>query len=147
MTQPDDPSAAGEDEPGEDDGVLAYSDSLLSDDLDADVLDTGVDAGGGYRGATAYGTTAAEEARGESLADHLAEEEPDQQPDLPWTDEDEPTDDGNVPFPRSGRLVAPDEGAHGDDEQDLVARDADVDGGGASAEEAAVHLTTAPDYT
>jgi hypothetical protein len=106
VTEPDDLSSAGEDTPGEDDGVLSFSDSLLSDDLDADVLDTGVDAGSGYRGATAYGTTAAEEARGESLADHLAEEEPDQQPDLPWTDEDEPTDDGNVALPRSGRLVA-----------------------------------------
>jgi hypothetical protein len=147
MTEPDDLSSAGEDTPGEDDGVLSFSDSLLSDDLDADVLDTGVDAGSGYRGATAYGTTAAEEARGESLADHLAEEEPDQQPDLPWTDEDEPTDDGNVALPRSGRLVAADEGAHGDDEADLVAFDADVDGGGASAEEAAVHLTRPPDYT
>ena len=146
MTEPDDLSSAGEDTPGEDDGVLSFSDSLLSDDLDADVLDTGVDAGSGYRGATAYGTTAAEEARGESLADHLAEEEPDQQPDLPWTDEDEPNDDGNVALPLAGRLVAPDQGAHGDDEADLVAFDADVDGG-ASAEEAAVHLTRPPDYT
>src|SRR5207248_2793876 len=38
-----------------------------------------------------------------------------------------------------GRLVAPDEGAHGDAEKDEVARDAGVSGGGASAEELAMH--------
>jgi hypothetical protein len=43
-------------------------------------------------------------------------------------------DDGEV-----GRLVAPDEGAHGDDEKDEVAADRGVSGGGASAEELAIH--------
>jgi len=47
-------------------------------------------------------------------------------------------DDG--PDPRSGRLVAEDEGAHPVDETDLVARDVGIDGGAASAEEAAVHV-------
>ena len=47
-------------------------------------------------------------------------------------------DDG--PDPRAGRLVAEDEGAHPDDEEDLVARDVGIDGGAASAEEAAVHV-------
>ena len=47
-------------------------------------------------------------------------------------------DDG--PDPRAGRLVAEDEGAHPDDEADLVARDVGIDGGAASAEEAAVHV-------
>jgi hypothetical protein len=36
--------------------------------------------------------------------------------------------------------VAEDEGAHADDEEDLVARDVGIDGGAASAEEAAVHV-------
>src|SRR6266702_415459 len=47
-------------------------------------------------------------------------------------------DDG--PDPRAGRLVAEDEGAHADDEADLVARDVGIDGGAASAEEAAIHV-------
>jgi hypothetical protein len=37
--------------------------------------------------------------------------------------------------------VAEDEGAHPDDEPDLVARDVGIDGGAAGAEEAAVHVT------
>ncbi|HEY2305007.1 MAG TPA: DUF5709 domain-containing protein, partial [Streptosporangiaceae bacterium] len=47
-------------------------------------------------------------------------------------------DDG--PDPRAGRLVAEDEGAHPDEEADLVARDTGIDGGGATAEEAAMHV-------
>ena len=51
---------------------------------------------------------------------------------------DQLLDDG--PDPRAGRLVAEDEGAHADDEEDLIARDVGIDGGAASAEEAAVHV-------
>jgi hypothetical protein len=36
--------------------------------------------------------------------------------------------------------VAEDEGAHPDEEADLVARDVGIDGGAASAEEAALHV-------
>ena len=133
-------------EPGEDDGVLAVADSLADDDLNADELDTGVEAGTRYTASTSFGTTAAEEARGESLDQLLAEEEPDLQVDSEWTDEDEPSDEDNVPLPRSGRLVAPDEGAHPDEETDALARDVGRDGGAASAEEAAVHLTVPPRY-
>jgi len=45
-----------------------------------------------------------------------------------------------------GRLVAPDEGYGFDDEADSVAYDAGAAGGGASAEELAMHETNAPDY-
>jgi hypothetical protein len=135
------------DEVAEDDGVLEPSDSLDDDDLRSDVLDTGIDAGEGYRGATRYGTTAEEERRGESLDQLLAEEEPDVgADDGEWSDEDDPRDDDHVSDPRSGRLVAPDEGAHGDDEADVVALDVGIDGGGAGAEEAAVHLVEDPPY-
>ena len=41
---------------------------------------------------------------------------------------------------RAGRLLAPDRGFGEDAEADLVAEDVGVDGGAASAEEAAVHL-------
>jgi len=37
-------------------------------------------------------------------------------------------------------LVAPDEGAHEDEEKDLVGDDVGIDGAGASAEEAAMHI-------
>ena len=43
--------------------------------------------------------------------------------------------------PRAGRLVEPDEGLESDTETDMIAYDAGVSGAGASAEEAAVHLT------
>ena len=80
-----------------------------------------------------FGTTAEEQEEGESLDGLLAEEEPEPDPyadDLPYDVEQDP---------RSGRLVAEDEGAHPDTEEDLVARDVGIDAGAASAEEAAVH--------
>jgi Family of unknown function (DUF5709) len=135
------------DGPGEDDGVLEPADTLESDDLRGDVLDTGIDAGEGYRGATRFGTTAEEELRGESLDELLAEEEPDAGPDEPWSDEDDPSDDERPSEPRSGRLVAPDDGAHPDVEDNAVAVDVGIDGGAASAEEAAVHLTDEPPFS
>ena len=45
-----------------------------------------------------------------------------------------------------GRLVAPDEGSGFDDETDSVAYDAGASGGGASAEELAMHETNPPRY-
>jgi hypothetical protein len=45
-----------------------------------------------------------------------------------------------------GRLVAPDEGYGFDNEADSVAYDAGASGGGASAEEQAMHETNAPNY-
>ncbi len=75
--------------------------------------------------------TAAEERAGESLEDHLAEEEPDISPD---------DDDASDAEPRAGRLVAPDEGAHADEEADEIATDVGPAGYASSAEEAAVHI-------
>ncbi len=92
----DQPDTSYGDEPAEDDGVLEPSDSLDGDDLTADVLDTGIDAGEGYRGATRFGTTAEEERRGESLDQLLAEEEPEAATDDEWTDEDSPRDDDHT---------------------------------------------------
>lgn len=135
------------DELPEDDGVLEPGDTLDDEDLRSDILDTGIDAGEGYRGATRFGTTAEEEREGESLDQLLAEEEPDVgADDSVWTDEDDPRDDDNVPDRRTGRLIAPDEGAHGDDETDAVAQDVGIDGGGAGAEEAAIHVVDDPPY-
>jgi len=58
-------------------------------------------------------------------------------------------DDGQLDddSPRSvGRLVATDEGYGFDDEADSIAYDAGASGGGATAEELAMHETNAPDF-
>jgi hypothetical protein len=120
-----------------------------------------------WSAAIRYGTTAEEQREGESLDQLLAGEEPD--PALDLDDEELPADsdddeldedsdedtadeyvDGLLlddgPDPRAGRLVAEDEGAHPDTEADLAARDAGIDGGAATAEEAAVHVVEEDDY-
>jgi hypothetical protein len=78
---------------------------------------------------------------GESLDERLAQEEPDVDPYVEAEREDDPDDTGDeAQDRRSGRLVAPDEGSHEDEESDAVAEDVGIDGAGASAEEAAVHV-------
>ena len=78
----------------------------------------------------------------ESLDELLSEEEPD--PAVQIGDDVDPgsdfSEDEVVGDRRAGRLVAPDEGVDEDDESDLLARDVGIDGGAASAEEAAVHI-------
>lgn len=143
----------------EDDGVLDASDTLEGDPGD-DPLDPGIIPTDRWSAGERYGTTLSEERAGESLDQLLAQEEPEPDPyaddglspsglsapasddeDEEWGDEDVDgllLDDG--PDPRAGRLVAPDEGAHADTEADLIGRDVGIDAGGASAEEAAVHI-------
>ena len=58
--------------------------------------------------------------------------------------EDDWLGDGEVGDVRAGRLVAPDERQRLDDEKDLVGEDVGIDGAGASAEEAAVHVIDEP---
>ncbi|WP_433868762.1 DUF5709 domain-containing protein [Saccharopolyspora sp. CA-218241] len=117
---------------GEDDGVLDPADSLETDDLDADPLDTGIEAADRWSSFETKGTTADETRRGESLDELLSEEEADAA--------DESVDDrwAGGPGPRSGRLVADDERADADE---LLASDTGVDSGASGAEEAAVHVT------
>jgi hypothetical protein len=129
----------------EDDGVLDASDTL-DDDLVTDPLDTGVVAADRWAGANRYGTTPAEQRAGESLDQLLAQEEPDIDPYAEEADdEDELIRRGYDREARAGRLVADDEGFGPDDEPDSIARDVGIDAGGASAEEAAVHLVEDPD--
>ena len=147
--------------------VQEPSDSL-SPDPGYDPLDRGVAPPERWSAGMRYGTTGDEQADGESLDQLLAEEEPDEtaertedafaaddedEDEGDWDDEEDAAeedvdglllDDG--PDPRSGRLVAEDEGAHPDDEADLVATDAGLSGGAASAEEAAVHTVEEDDY-
>ena len=102
-----------------------------------DVLDEGIVARERWSPGQGFGNTHAEELRGETLEQRIAQEEPDVEPG-DWDDDD--LDDHEVGDLRAGRLVAPDEGAHEDDEAAAVAFDVGIDGAGASAEEAAVHL-------
>ena len=140
----------------EDYDVQEPADSLIGDP-GYDPLDRGVAPPERWSAGIRYGVTAEEQEQGESLDQLLAEEEPDVQAD---EDEDEAgegdedagdedvdgllLDDG--PDPRAGRLVAEDEGAHPDEEEDLVASDVGIDGGAATAEEAAVHVVEEDDY-
>jgi Family of unknown function (DUF5709) len=121
-----------------------------SDTLDGDPgydpLDQGIAPPDRWSAGEGFGTTEVEEEEGESLDQLLAEEEP--EPD-PYADEDEPAPaaglDDSEPDPRAGRLVADDEGAHPDQEPDLVAHDVGIDAGAAGAEEAAVHVVDEDD--
>jgi hypothetical protein len=102
-----------------------------------------------------FGTTPEEQRRGESLAGRLVREEPDTAPppatpDLsdpqpmdPMTDSPvstyERTGTDAVTDGRVGRLVQPDQGGREDTEAEEIAVDAGSSGGGASAEELALH--------
>ncbi|MFH9012193.1 DUF5709 domain-containing protein [Streptomyces sp. NPDC017943] len=127
----------------EDTGVLDSEDTLDYDGVD-DPLDRGWSPPERPWAVEHLGVTAAERLRGETLDQRLAEELPDGAAD----DGDGIGDcagtdgellDNEVGAARSGRLVAPDEGAH-EEEAALVALDVGIDGAAASAEEAAVHI-------
>lgn len=81
-----------------------------------------------------FGETALEEIQGETLDQRLAEEEPDIF-DAP--------DSGASQPDRAGRLVADPDALDGR-VNDTFAEDTGVDGGAASAEEAAVHIVEEP---
>ncbi|MFI9601266.1 MULTISPECIES: DUF5709 domain-containing protein [Streptomyces] len=128
----------------EDTGVLDPEDTLVYDGVD-DPLDRGWSPPERPWAVEHTGVTAAERRQGETLDQRLAEE----LPEPPAWDGDDMGDcedsdgellDNEVGAARSGRLVAPDEGAHEDDESALVATDVGIDGAAASAEEAAMHV-------
>ncbi|MEQ0562089.1 DUF5709 domain-containing protein [Amycolatopsis sp. NEAU-NG30] len=124
-----------------DTGILDPEDTLD----DRDELAEGYSPPERAQATEGWGTTARETAEGESWAGRLAREVPDVTDDggdglgdtadtdgEPWDDEV-----GDV---RAGRLVASDEGFGEDTDEELYASDAGIDGGAASAEEAAVHV-------
>jgi Family of unknown function (DUF5709) len=90
----------------------------------------------------------------ELTEDELEDDDEEDGEDLEDFDEDDDAGDEDVdglllddgPDPRAGRLVAEDEGAHPDEEEDLVATDVGIDGGAATAEEAAMHVVEEDDY-
>ncbi|OBF56089.1 DUF5709 domain-containing protein [Mycolicibacterium monacense] len=124
--------AAGE-YSGEEEDQLPAEDTLV-DRAGVDPLDEGYSPPERPYAPGAFGP-------GETLDQKLAEEEPETADLLDETERD-------VEFPRrdevggrrAGRLLAPDQGFGEDTEADLVAEDVGIDGGAASAEEAAVHV-------
>ncbi|MBO0832944.1 MAG: hypothetical protein J2P28_10765 [Actinobacteria bacterium] len=134
--------------------VLDSADTLACAPGD-DPLDRGVATPERWSAAMRFGSTAAEHRSGASHDRLLAREDPDDgldsandRPDgISWdanaTDDDianRLANDG--PAPRAGRLIraVADEAVYRTWEIDAVARDVGIDGGGATAEEAALHV-------
>lgn len=120
--------------------VRDEQDSLLQDATD-DPLDVGYSPPERWSPAEKFGNTPYEEAVGETLDQRLAQEEPEQ---TAFDDGDEVVDD-EVGDERAGRLVDPDEGIGEDTDSELFGTDVGIDGGAASAEEAAVHVVDETD--
>ncbi|MCH0542628.1 hypothetical protein I3F58_24325 [Streptomyces sp. MUM 203J] len=136
----------------EDHGLLDNEDTLM--DRPADPYDEGYSPPERPWGVDHHGTTAREQREREPLDQRLGEEVPD--PALiPEDGENVPDGIGDLPGGmgepydqevgnrRAGRIVALDEGAHPNTDSDVVARDVGVNGGAASAEEAAMHVILA----
>ena len=128
----------------DDAGLLDAEDTLVADGVE-DPLDRGWSPPDRPWAVERADVTAAERQHGETLDQRLAEEVPDLVvPDGDGLGDSEDTDgelrDIEVGDVRSGRLVAPDEGAHEDEESGLIATDVGIDGAAASAEEAAMHI-------
>jgi hypothetical protein len=125
-----------------DNGVLDPEDTLD----DRDELAEGYSPPEHTRATEGWGTTARETAEGESWEGRLAREVPDlaDDADNDGLGDSEDTDgelvDEEVGDVRAGRLVASDEGSGADTDEELYASDEGIDGGAASAEEAAVHV-------
>ena len=145
------------------DSQVQDSTDTLSGAPGDDPLDRGVVPPERWSAGVRFGDTATEQSEGESLDQLLSEEEPDpvldfdedddEDEDLEDVEDDDEAGDEDVdglllddgPDPRAW-LVAEDEGAHPVEEEDLVARDVGVDAGGATAEEAAMHVVEEDDY-
>lgn len=112
------------------DDQLTQEDALLDRGVD-DLLDEGYSPPDRWR----------EPRDHETLDELLAEEEPDPAMRLDDDDyRDEQAGDDEVGDRRSGRLVAPDAGFGEDRESEMFGTEVGIDGGAASAEEAAVHI-------
>ena len=143
----------------DDEDQLQPEDTLVQEDVD-DVLDRGYSPADHAHGSLAHGVTAEEQHRDETIEERIRQEVPDPNSAYGAPDnesgldderiggddpdsidaEDDWIGDNEVGDARAGRLVADDEGAHEDDEKQVWASDVGVDGAGASAEEAAMHV-------
>jgi hypothetical protein len=117
-------------DPAEDTDDLDPTESLTGDDPD-EAMQTGYSPPDREPYNLRHMPTAFQESQGETFDERLAEEEPD-------TSAEDPDRTGAQP--RAGRLVAPDEGTHGDQESEAIATDLGPAGYASSAEEAAMHI-------
>ena len=127
-------------------------DSLVDDRGLAEPLDEGYSPPEKWSAGQGYGNTPLEEELGETLDMRLAQEVPEPDPYVEAAAEaapddhasgdiiEEPSAPGEVGDARAGRLVEPDEGVRTDVEGEVTAEDVGIDGAGAGAEEAAVHV-------
>ena len=127
MSSPETPEERAGDYSVDDDDQLTQEDTLIDRGVD-DLLDEGYSPPDRWK----------EPRFNETLDELLSEEEPD--PAMALDDPDEQSGDDEVGDLRAGRLVAPDEGSGADTEEDLLGREVGIDGGAASAEEAAVNV-------
>jgi hypothetical protein len=145
-----DPDGITDDEPDAEEASLRLEpEDVLEDDSDDDVLARGYSPEDRPWAVDDWGTTDLEEEEGESLDGRLAREVPDAAGSQDDGDgigdlaggEGELRDD-EVGDARAGRLAETDAGSEAapDTEPDLEAFDEGIDGGAASAEEAAVHV-------
>lgn len=116
------------------------ADETLLDRGVADVLDEGYVTPENWSVAQGFGNTVAEMRKGETLEQRIAQELPEPVPDdTPWNPD--PSEPREVGHHRAGRLVDAAGGYPGEDaEAESVGRDVGIDGGAASAEEAAMHI-------
>ncbi|MFD7661121.1 DUF5709 domain-containing protein [Streptomyces sp. NPDC059788] len=126
-------------------------DALDEPDYD-DMLDQGYSPPEKPLAVNRTGTTASEQRDGESLDERLAREEPDvRPPDGDGIGDQQDADgepvDGQVGDERAGRMTGTDEGDALRLRNDEIGRDVGIDGGAASAEEAAVHIVDDPDLS
>ncbi len=117
---------------------LQQSDTLIDRGVD-DVLDEGYIAPDHWSPAQGFGNTPEEMRQGENLDMRVKQEEPEVAPpdDTPWNPDGENREVGSV---RAGRLIETGERDH-----ESVAFSVGIDGGAASAEEAAMHSITPED--
>ena len=118
---------------------LQESDTLIERGV-ADVLDEGYIAPDHWSPGQGFGNTPEEMRRGETLEMRVKQEEPEPQApdDSPWNPDGESREVGTT---RAGRLVDANQGVPGaDTTHEMLASSVGIDGGAASAEEAAMHV-------
>jgi hypothetical protein len=130
--------------------LLAPDESLDDDELDDDVEETGYSPLDWRPADLSWGFTEREARGHEPLAARLAREVPDDTDDIPGdgigdtVDTDGEIIDDQVGSIRAGRLIWADEESF-DRASEYWANDIGIDGGGASAEEAAVNIVLESD--
>jgi hypothetical protein len=137
MSDPEDTESYNTYSVDDEDQPQGDGDSMADDRGLTEPLDEGYSPPEKWSAGEGFGTTAEEALEGETLDQRIAQEEPDVDP---YAEDGEDVGGPEVGVQRSGRLVAPDEGAHDDADDELVAEDVGFDGAAASAEEAAVHV-------